>query len=139
MKWGMLIIALVAALAAFTGKHTEHFTMPLYAQDVPPGAIDFRALPWLHVEVETSYSWFHQRSKGRAWVTVGKQDTTPVKVGQLCIRLAAHDTTMKCEANVDEISLQEKKKGVQIRKRTAVVTAWADNPILDSVTVKMEP
>ncbi len=139
-KWGITVILLaLSSVCILTMTHTERFAVPLYAQDVPAGAIDFHAPPWLHVEVETSYSWFHQRSKGRAWVTTGKQDTTPVKVGKLCIRLAAHDTTLKCEANVDEISLQEKKKGIQIKKRTAIVSAWAENPVLDTVTVHMEP
>lgn len=140
-KWGILIIAVMAALAALSGTHTERFTMPLYAQQpqqiaVPETVVE---LPWLHVEVETSYGWFWQKSRGRAWVTAGKQDTMPVSVGNLCIRLAAHDTTIKCEANTNEISLQEKKKGIQIKKRIAVVSAWAESPALDTVTVRMEP
>ena len=94
---------------------------------------------WLHVEVETSYSWFHQKSKGRAWVTVGKNDSTRVKVGKLCISLAAHDQKDSCAANADEIVISEKRRGVQIRKRTAIVSAWTDQPVLDTVIVKMEP
>ena len=137
---GMLIFAVVLAGAmAFMSPRTDHITIPLYAQEIPAVADDLRVLPWLHVEVETSYGWFWQKSKGHAWVTEGKQDTTPVKVANLCIRLAAHDTTLKCEPNTDEIMIQEKKRGVQIKKHTAIVTAWAENPNLDSVTVKMEP
>ena len=134
----VIALALISAIT-LTLPRTEHFALPLYAQGVPEGAVDMRELPWLHVEVSTSYSWFHQKSTGRAWVTAGKQDTTPVKVAKLCLQLAAHDTTVTCESNVDEITLQEKKKGIQIKKRTAIVSAWAENPNLDTVTVKMEP
>ncbi len=141
MKWGILVVAAVAALAAFTGTHTARFTLPLYAQQPQQIAVPqtMTIQPWLHVEVETSYGWFWQKSKGRAWVTAGKQDTTPMNVGSLCIRLAAHDTTLKCDSNTNEISLQEKKRGIQIKKHTAIVSAWAENPALDTVTVSMEP
>ncbi len=132
-------VLFLITFAVFLSPRTERFVLPLYAQGVPEGAVDMRELPWLHVEVSTSYSWFHQKSTGRAWVTVGKQDTTPAKVGKLCLRLAAHDTTLTCDTNVDEITFQEKKKGIQIKKRTAIVSAWAENPNLDTVTVKMEP
>jgi hypothetical protein len=40
---------------------------------------------------------------------------------------------------VHEITIVEKKWGVQIAKRTAIVSAWTDQPVLETVTVKMEP
>ena len=83
----VIALALISAIT-LTLPRTEHFALPLYAQGVPEGAVDMRELPWLHVEVSTSYSWFHQKSTGRAWVTAVKQYTTPVKVPKLCLQLA---------------------------------------------------
>jgi len=141
--WGVIVIALgLAGAIITTSPRTEQFTAPLYAREraqtaiiEPPADI----VAWLHVEVETNWAWFWQKSQGRAWVTAGQKDTMRINVGKLCLRLAAHDTTQKCEYGASEITLKEKKRGVQIRKRAATVSAWSEFPALDTMTVKMEP
>jgi len=102
-------------------------------------ADSIKALPWLHVEVETSYGWFWQKSTGIAYTTAGRDSRQRVKVGKLCVRLAAHDTTTKCVENADSVVVFEQKKGVGIHKLTAFVTAWTEDPKLDTLRVQMNP
>ena len=144
--WGIVIIALAAVGALVSpyfsrGTKGVHFSAPLYAQQPQQIGVPqpMTILPWLHVEVSTNYGWFWQKSSGRAWVTISQKDTTRVNVGELCIRMQAHDTSQTCETNVSELTVSEKKKGIQIKKRTAIVSAWTVNPTVDTVTVRMEP
>jgi hypothetical protein len=143
-KRKVILAAAAVVIAVFWfAPHTERFVVPLHARELRPAdqAADLPIQPpaWLHVEVETSWGWFWQTSKGHAWVTVDKQDTLPSDVGKLCIRLTAHGTNQKCEYGAHKIAIEEKKRGVQIAKKTAIVTAWTELPTLDTVTVSMEP
>jgi len=142
-KHFLLVVIAVVLIVVAMQTRSEHYVTPLYARPASetPATIELPAQPpaWLHVEVETNWAWFWQKSKGRAWVTEGKLDTLPVDVGKLCIRLIAHGTTEKCEYGTREITVQERRRGVQIAKRTAIVTALAEFPALDAVTVRMEP
>lgn len=143
-KKSFLLITIAAVfIVVATLPRREHSVTPLYARPASDThtMIELPAQPraWLHVEVETNWAWFWQKTKGRAWVTEEKLDSVLVEVGKLCIRLIAHDTTQKCEYGMREITVQERKRGVQIAKRTAIVSAWAEFPALDTVTVKMEP
>lgn len=113
---------------------------PVAETAAPTAAItDSAALPWLHVEVETSYGWFWQKSTGRAYVTTGRKSAERVKVGKLCIQLVAHDTTRFCFEQADSITVFEKKRGVGISKREAFVTAWTFEPALEPTTVSLKP
>ncbi|MDD5088948.1 MAG: hypothetical protein PHI18_09155 [bacterium] len=94
---------------------------------------------WLRVEVETSWGWFWQKSTGRAYVMADRDSPRRVKAGKLCISLEAHKITEKCVDNADSLVVFEKKRGVGIPKRTAVVTAWAESPDLDEVSASLEP
>jgi hypothetical protein len=96
-------------------------------------------LPWLHVEVETSYGWFWQKSKGIAYVTASKDSKQLIKAGRLCVRLMAHDTTIKRVDKADSIVVIEKKWGIAIPKRTAYVAAWTEDPVMDTLRVEMAP
>ena len=141
--WLVLAVAACGFTAMLTMPHTERIVTPLYA-DPPEETQAIIELPvrppaWLHVEVETNWAWFWQKSKGRAWITEGRQDSLTLDVGKLCIQLTAHGTAQKCLYGVHEITIDEKKWGVQIAKRTAIVSAWTIQPVLDTVTVKMEP
>ena len=142
-KIAFLLLLVVVVASVLTLPHREEFTTPLYArlapQETSVDTMDLLAAGWLHVEVETNWAWFWQKSKGRAWVTMGQRDTLPADVGKLCIQLTAHETNQKCEYGKHEITIEEKKRGVQIAKRTAIVSAWAEVPDLDTVTVSMEP
>jgi hypothetical protein len=98
-----------------------------------------KPLPWLHVEVETSYGWFWQKSTGIAYTTVSRDSKQLVKVGKLCVQLVAHDTTTKCIENADSVVIFEKKSGVAIPKKIAYVAAWTEDPKLDTLRVHLAP
>jgi len=130
-----LLIMLGAIAAASVGQDKSQAAAP----DSAATDTITRPLPWLHVEVETSYGWFWQKSTGIAYTTTGRDSKQLVKVGKLCVRLAAHDTTVKCLENADSVVLFEQKKGVGIKKCTAYVTAWTENPKLDTLRTEMAP
>ena len=138
------IVLLFCALAFF--QNTRHeiniLNLPLYADEVKKDSLvadTTTALPWLHVEVETSWGWFWQKSSGKAYTYASKDSKQRVKVGNLCIKLEAHETHQFCEVNADSIVITEKKRGIAIPKRTAIVTAWAENPKLGPSTASLEP
>lgn len=130
---GIMMMGLLAAIG-FSQKRPE--TAPAVAAS-PPDSVCL--LPWLHVEVETSYGWFWQKSTGIAYITTSRDSKQFVKVGKLCVRIIAHDTTTKCLENADSVVVIEKRKGIAIPKRTAFVTAWTENPVLDTLRVEMKP
>jgi len=132
--FAVALALLLAAAIAGSQQHKETTTLAVAAD-----ADTVRPLPWLHVEVETSYGWFWQKSTGIAYTTAGRDSKQLVKVGKLCVRLAAHDTTLKCEENADSVVIFEHKKGVAIKKCTAYVTAWTESPKLDTLRVQMAP
>ncbi|HEY3295614.1 MAG TPA: hypothetical protein VGL38_09245 [bacterium] len=129
----VILFGLLAAL----GHSQEKAESSAPANSAP--ADSAKPLPWLHVEVETSYGWFWQKSTGIAYTTAGRDSKQRVKVGKLCVRLAAHDTTVKCLENADSVVVFEQKKGVGIHKLTAFVSAWTENPKLDTLRVQMNP
>ncbi|MCB9357488.1 MAG: hypothetical protein H6505_02855 [Calditrichaeota bacterium] len=96
-------------------------------------------VPWLHVEVETKYGWIYQKSVGRAWTTVSRDDTTRVNVGKLCLKLEAHGTHESCWADTSYIELQDMKRRLAAKKKKAVVTAWAEDPAIERTKVEMMP
>lgn len=96
-------------------------------------------VPWLHVEVETKYAWIYQKSIGRAWTTVSRDDTTRVNVGELCLELEAHAKHTSCKSNESYIELTDLKRRLACKKKTAVVSAWTQAPNIQKTTVKMEP
>lgn len=139
----VFVVLLGVLMVVLAVPHKQQMVTLLFAEppEETPATTELPApLPaWLHVEVETNWAWFWQKSKGRAWITEGRQDSLTLDVGKLCIQLTAHGTAQKCLYGVHEITIDEKKWGVQIAKRTAIVSAWTDQPVLDAVTVKMEP
>ncbi|MCB1060068.1 MAG: hypothetical protein KDB65_07545 [Calditrichaeota bacterium] len=96
-------------------------------------------VPWLHVEVETKYAWIYQKSVGRAWTTVSREDTTRVNVGELCIELEAHGKHTLCESDTSYLEITDLKRRLACKKKTAVVSAWTQAPNIKKTTVKMEP
>lgn len=130
---------LAAAMSAAIWQGTIHAQPAPESATQTPIIIDSAALPWLHVEVETSYGWFWQKSTGRAFVTAGRKSAERIKVGKLCIQLVAHDTTRFCLEHADSITVFEKKRGVGISKREAFVTAWTFEPALEPTTVSLKP
>lgn len=134
----LTIIALVALGLAENDSETTTATEPLAMTDSTGVAID-STQAWLRVEVETSWGWFWQKSTGRVYVMVDKQSRQRMKAGKLCARLEAHDITEKYVDNADSLVVIEKKRGLGIPKRTAVVTAWAESPNLEEVSVALEP
>jgi hypothetical protein len=101
--------------------------------------VDTVANLWLSLEVETSWGWFWQKTTGKAFVTVGKNSPVRHPVGKLYVRLVAHDSTQKVLANADSIVIFEKKKGLGIPRRTAYLTAWTEDPALDTTRVHIAP
>lgn len=133
-QWFWLILAaLLLAALSFAQNDGETVTteQPLTMPDATTA--------WLRVEVETSWGWFWQKSTGRAYVMADKDSPRRVKAGKLCVSLEAHKITEKCAENADSVVVFEKKRGVGIPKRTAVVTAWAESPDLEEVSVALEP
>lgn len=131
---------IVIAVACGARMCNSSYAQPVAGHDVQIAAIaDTAALPWLHVEVETSYGWLWQKSTGRAYVTAGRKNAERVKVGKLCIQLVAHDTTRFCLEQADSITVFERKRGLGISKREAVVTAWTFAPSLEPTTVSLKP
>jgi hypothetical protein len=136
------LIILFLFIAGMTRHEVNIFNLPLYADEVKKDSLvadTTTTLPWLHVEVETSWGWFWQKSSGKAYTYASKDSKQRVKVGNLCIKLEAHETHQFCEVNADSIVITEKKRGIAIPKRTAIVTAWAENPKLGPSTASLEP
>lgn len=121
----------------------ETIDVPLLAAQTPPVSADVSLaaldLPWLHVVVETKYAWIYQKSVGKAWVTKSRDDTTRVNVGELCIQLDCYAQHKACESDTSYIEIQEIKRRVAVKKKLATVSAWANNPALEKVTVEMMP
>jgi hypothetical protein len=96
-------------------------------------------VPWLHVEVETKYTWISQTSIARCWTTKSRDDTTRVNVGQLCLLLDAHWTHKTCETDTCYLEIKEVRRRLAVPKATATVTAWSENPHIEQTSVKMAP
>lgn len=143
-KFAMMTMIMLAAWIMWPSAVIEKFDMPLYAAqqepyqstDVSLAALD---LPWLHVVVETKYAWLYQKAVGKAWVTKSRDDTTRVNVGELCIQLDCYWQHKACETDTSYIEIQEIKRRVAVKKKKAIVSAWANNPALEKITVEMEP
>jgi hypothetical protein len=136
----MLLIAIMVFVKS-TSHEKQFMSIPLYAAEAQTSALtdSVAATAWLHVEVETSWGWFWQKSKGLAYVIKEKNSQQRVKVGKLCLRLEAHGWHEECHDNADSIVVIEKKRGVAIPKRIARVTAWTENPKLGPTTTSLEP
>jgi hypothetical protein len=134
--FGLLALALLAGSALLCAQPAASNPAPATSQNV---AVDSASNLWLHVDVETNYGWFWQKSTGRAYVTEGKDGKKRHAVGKLCLQLVAHDSTVQCLSGADSILVTEKKKGLGIHKRTAYVTAWTENPALDTTRVQITP
>lgn len=117
----------------FAAQNDEHGTQLIKTADLQI------ELPWLHVVVETKYAWIYQKSTGKAWVTKSRDDTTRVNVGELCIQLDCYGQHKLCETDTSYLEVQEIKRRVATKKKNAVVSAWANQPILEKVTVEMMP
>jgi hypothetical protein len=153
--WPAMIVMLLAAIYALA-PHSEtiHFSKPLYANQMEPeteaatdtvksaamvtGAENSK-IPWLHVAVETKYTWFSQSSFGKAWTTKTRDSEERVNVGLLCIKLDAHHSVQNCLPDTSYIEIKDVKKRVSTQKKTAVVTAWTQNPDIKETTVSLEP
>ena len=96
-------------------------------------------VPWLHVEVETKYTWISQTSIARCWTTKSRDDTTRVNVGQLCLMLDAHWTHKTCESDTCYLEIKEVRRRLAVPKATATVTAWSESPHIEQTSVKMAP
>lgn len=94
---------------------------------------------YLHVELETSYGWLYQKSRGKAYTTSDKEGKHRVKVDKLCLTLIAHDSTTQCVEGDELIIVKEKKKGVGVKKKFARVVAWTEGPSLGPETMEMKP
>ncbi len=133
--WMAMIV--VAAWILWPERVVQRFDMPVYAaQFGTPTTVN---LPWLHVVVETKYAWLYQKSVGKAWTTVSRDDTTKVNVGELCIQLDCYGQHRICESDTSYLEVQEIKRRVAVKKKKAVVSAWANDPALEKITVEMEP
>lgn len=141
---GLAIILMTGSLIIFgfagqTGSETEKTVTPVQ-QTSSDSALDTTAVrPWLHVEVETNWGWFWQKSTGRAYTTAGKDLNQRVKVGLLCIKLEAHKSDEKCLQNADSIQITEKVNGIGVEKKTAKVIAWAEHPHIEADSVSLNP
>jgi hypothetical protein len=112
----------------------------VHAAAIESGSSDTVAVrAWLHVEVETNWGWFWQKSTGRAFTTSSKDAKDRVKVGLLCIKLEAHKTDEKCLQNADSIGISEKVNGIGVVKMTAKVIAWAEHPHIEADSVSLNP
>jgi hypothetical protein len=153
--WPAVVVMLLAAVWAIA-PHSEtiHFSTPLYANQVDKESAETEdtgesatmvtgdasgSVPWLHVTVETKYTWFSQSSVGKAWTTTTRESEERVNVGLLCIELMAHDTLKSCLPDTSYIEIKDVKRRVSTKKKTAVVTAWAENPEIKATTVSLEP
>lgn len=140
----IMLVALVAMI--WPERVIERIDIPLYAEQkvtpgtriVPTGDLVIE-LPWLHVVVETKYAWLYQKSVGRAWTTVSRDDTTRTNVGELCIQLDCYDTQKVCTNDTSYVEIQEIKRRVAVKKKKAVVSAWANDPAIEKISVEMMP
>ena len=116
---------------------------PLLAQmqthEVRTVTVPDTTTPWLHVEVETKYTWISQTSIARCWTTKSRDDTTRVNVGQLCLMLDAHWTHKTCETDTCYLEIKEVRRRLAVPKATATVTAWSESPHIEQTAVKMAP
>ncbi|MFZ5432429.1 MAG: hypothetical protein ACOZB3_01525 [Calditrichota bacterium] len=144
----ILLLTGVGFWVAGMGIESHIMVRPLFFSEEPGGnptiaVVDSPQVAqpqaWLRVEVETSWGWFWQKSTGRAYVTVDKKTQARTKAGTLHIRLEAHNINEKTVTDADSISISERKRGLGIPKRVAVVTAWAENPDIEETTVALEP
>ena len=136
--WMIMLVALVAMI--WPERVVERIDMPLYAAQAPPSPPASKGeSAWLHVVVETKYAWIYQKSVGRAWTTVSRDDTTRTNVGELCIQLDCYDTQKVCTDNTSYVEIQEIKRRVAVKKKKAVVSAWANDPAIEKISVEMMP
>ncbi len=155
-----IIVSTLLVLSLMPKSETTRYDMPIVlAGESPPnpsaeaeeeqkeetktamagGGDSTGATPWLHVVVETKYAWIYQKSTGRAWTTVSRDDTTRVNVGKLCMKLEAYKKHESCWADTSYIELEDMKRRVAVKKKKAAVTAWAENPAIAKTKVEMEP
>jgi hypothetical protein len=141
-----MLIALVALLAAGmiygfsaqTGSSVEEQVRPLTTDSL--ARADTAAFTtWLHVEVETNWGWFWQKSTGLAYTTHGRNGPKRVPVGMLCIQLRSHKVTKQCMPDTDSIRVSETVRGLGVPKTTAWVKAWTQNPELGPDSVSLNP
>lgn len=146
-------LAAILITWAWPTSAVERFDLPLAAGDrtefgvlaqldppSPPRKTGGEAsAPWLHVEVETKYAWIYQKSIGRAWVSASRDDTTRVKVGELCLQLECYGTHKICETDTSYLEVTEIKRRIAVKKKKAIVSAWANGPELERTTVEMMP
>jgi hypothetical protein len=151
--WPAVAAMLFGAIYAFAPQsETIRFSTPLYANQMQadksaePGKSatmvngdEAGNVPWLHVTVETKYTWFSQTSVGKAWTTKTRESEERVNVGLLCIELNAHNTLKSCLPDTSYIEIKDVKRRVATKKKTAIVTAWAENPEIKATTVSLEP
>jgi hypothetical protein len=150
----MVVMLLSAMYALAQRSETIHFSTPLYANQVEAEPAQNEAagknatmvsgdetskVPWLHVTVETKYTWFSQTSVGKAWTTKTRESEERVNVGLLCIELNAHNILKSCLPDTSYIEIKDVKRRVATKKKTAVVTAWAEDPEIKATTVSLEP
>ncbi len=137
---GLLIAAAFSARSSHAQMTTKEEPADTLVKRVEGGAGDSTgAGAWLHVDVETSYGWFWQKSVGRAYLTKTRESKERVKAAKLCVRLVAHDSTEKCVTGQDSLVVVEHKKGMGIPKRVARVAAWTINPTRDTTRVQLAP
>ncbi len=151
--WVGIIFSGLLVLALLPKSETTRFDMPIVlagesadeeqkeeTKTAMAGGGDLTGTtPWLHVVVETKYAWIYQKSTGRAWTTVSRDDTTRVNVGELCLELNAYGKHKVCEADTSFLEVTDMKRRVAVKKRKAVVSAWAESPKIAKTTVEMEP
>jgi hypothetical protein len=140
---GAFLATAAVALYGFTtqtGSESEKSVIPVHAAAIESASSDTTAVrAWLHVEVETNWGWFWQKSTGRAFTTSSKDAKDRVKVGLLCIKLEAHKSDEKCLQNADSIGISEKVNGIGVEKKTAKVIAWAEHPHIEADSVSLNP
>jgi hypothetical protein len=155
LKWTWLAVAVMlfgAIYAIAPHSETIHFSTPLYANQAQAEETadstksasvsigdENSKVPWLHVTVETKYTWFSQTSIGKAWTTRNLVSEERVNVGLLCIELNAHNILKSCLPDTSYIEIKDVKRRVATKKKTAIVTAWAEDPEIKATTVSLEP
>jgi len=147
LGFALVLILGAAVWMAGNGREARAMYQPLeeaQTETAPPdtsspNSTEPPPLAWLRVEVETSWGWFWQKSTATAYVMENRITRRRLKAGKLCLRLEAHDITENCVENADSLVVTERKRGIAIPKRTAVATAWAENPDLEETSVALEP
>lgn len=156
LRWtwpALVVILLVAWSVLMPHSETVQFSTPLYAKQSEPeseteqpdksastiAGDEFGGIPWLHVTVETKYTWFSQSSFGKAWTTKTRDSEERVNVGLLCIKLDAHHSVESCLPDTSYIEVKDVRKRFHTPKAIAVVTAWAEDPDIKQTTVSLLP